>query len=246
MGLQKCEDCGGTVSSRARSCPHCGAPVSQDAEEHAAGTPSHFDVSTANQLSELNAKMVDFQRNYPNCINGRGNSPLFIFGISVIVCLAIATAIVVGIFHHDLPRILKSFWESSAGDPNAWLKHNDRGTLLALYLLFLAVGFVMGLIGAVYTYAHNARCDEYDALLARKRSILQVKSAVEAKSVPIANASDKIYQVAEDEKSQRMWGGVWWFVGLILSILLISFGIKSCKQGFANQRERVRKVWFDR
>jgi len=28
MGLSKCSDCGGSVSTRAMACPHCGAPVS--------------------------------------------------------------------------------------------------------------------------------------------------------------------------------------------------------------------------
>jgi len=27
MGLRKCRDCGGRVSKRAKTCPHCGAPI---------------------------------------------------------------------------------------------------------------------------------------------------------------------------------------------------------------------------
>ena len=32
MALLKCEDCGGEVSSRAQSCPHCGAPIESPQE----------------------------------------------------------------------------------------------------------------------------------------------------------------------------------------------------------------------
>lgn len=35
MGLSKCPDCGGNVSTRATACPHCGAPV-----PHESGTES--------------------------------------------------------------------------------------------------------------------------------------------------------------------------------------------------------------
>lgn len=30
MAVRECKDCGGYVSSRAKMCPHCGAPVRQD------------------------------------------------------------------------------------------------------------------------------------------------------------------------------------------------------------------------
>src|SRR6185436_19693519 len=31
MALKKCGECGGQVSSKAKACPQCGAPVKQDA-----------------------------------------------------------------------------------------------------------------------------------------------------------------------------------------------------------------------
>lgn len=39
MTMTTCADCGASVSSRAASCPQCGAPIAQAREQAATGTP---------------------------------------------------------------------------------------------------------------------------------------------------------------------------------------------------------------
>ena len=39
MALRECFECGNSVSTKAISCPHCGAPVSGARESRAAGAP---------------------------------------------------------------------------------------------------------------------------------------------------------------------------------------------------------------
>jgi hypothetical protein len=46
------------------------------------------DLATANRLSELNARIVDFERVYPNHVNGRGLSPFAAF-LLTILCFAV-------------------------------------------------------------------------------------------------------------------------------------------------------------
>lgn len=40
MALIKCQDCGGDVSTRATSCPHCGAPIHAETAHPAPRNPT--------------------------------------------------------------------------------------------------------------------------------------------------------------------------------------------------------------
>lgn len=48
MALIKCSECGGQVSDKAASCPHCGAPISRAKETSAAGQ----ELTTIQQTSK--------------------------------------------------------------------------------------------------------------------------------------------------------------------------------------------------
>ena len=88
MSLLACEECGGKVSSKAGFCPHCGAPVGALTQESTQTQTRQEDLATANRLSELNARIVDFERVYPNHVNGRGLSPFAAF-LLTILCFAV-------------------------------------------------------------------------------------------------------------------------------------------------------------
>jgi hypothetical protein len=243
--LSICPVCDGMVSTSAKTCPHCGHPLSPSISIDTKPTNSSLMISSevADQISRLNARIVDFERTYAqHTRKPRSIRPVVLINsIFVIVWLVIA---------------------ASAEDMTfVWIA------------MFFGVGGLI-IAPLVHNY-NMLRYEEYAALCAErnrlKGNVFPSPSASAQNSRKTRNAqnncrttnksgsgktlrSNNESEVADDETRKRTFEFTFNFVGRIVAVIVFVVCIRSCfndwvssnKQNMNTIIEMEKRHWRDK
>lgn len=111
MALHPCEECGREISSRARSCPHCGCPIGNEFQDKKTVETSIVEIPSDEELIRLRERSDNWKTsrmssgeplpqaqqtrvvvNNNGCGAGCGNGCLFIFIVVIVIVIIVSLA----------------------------------------------------------------------------------------------------------------------------------------------------------